>query len=482
MPFLALLLFLVPLQGGPTEETLRDDWSELQRLGAERRAELADWAYRSDLFREAGLLARDVQLVVPEHEVGELTSKMAEIEAERFVDLYEQAVKESGREYRKRHAAVHQPLASELVALARSAAKLGFEALAEEVYLDAFGIDPDNSKARAALEKLDYDLIYNYGAIPKKDKEAARRALKRLGGGFLTRRGLGDERETWSDVWGLETRHYLFLTNAPHETVFTFAQACEDLHGAWEELVAKGKVKTRRLKDPLVVHFYDSPATYEAIIRTRGHDAPASDDVLGFYSSQTEIGYFYDNPDFYAGDLTLLFETFFHEGTHQLCDLRMKAAWRGDLARHKTAWITEGFALYLELLEIQGEGKQRAFRFGRFVDDDLATGVALHGQGALMELDAFLGITSEAFYGYEHGYPHAALVTHFLMEANGGKWRRDVFVILEQTYEQGGIRRPVHEVLKLSPEELEERLAAHVADIEDRLPYREYGGDDRRGR
>jgi hypothetical protein len=475
---LALLSLLVPLQDAPNEDGLRGAWNELRLRGAEQRAELARWSFDGNLFREAGLLARDVQLVVPEHEVGELIAQIAAVEGEPFVRLYEEGLKEHGREYRKRHQGIHEPLANELVELARAADKAGFAALAEEVWLDAFGIDPGNSKAHSALKKLDYDLIYNYGAIPQRDKEVARKALKRLGGGFLNRRDLAEELETWSDVWGLETRHYTFLTNAPHQTVFSFAQACEDLHEAWEQVMDEGRVKLKRSKDPLVVHFYDSPATYEAIVRTRGYDAPRSEDVLGFYSSQTEIGYFYDNPGFYNGDPTLLFETFYHEGTHQLCDQRMKVAWRGENAKHTTAWATEGIALYMELLEVRGAGRERTFQLGQFVDDDLAAGVALHRAGELMELDAFLGISAEAFGNYDHGYPHAALLTHFLMEAGEGKWRRDVFIILEETYEQGGIRRPVHEVLELEREELRALFDAHVDYIEGRLPFREYAGHD----
>lgn len=479
MTLLALLLLTALFQDPPSEESVHESWQALRSRGAEERAQLAAWALENELYREAGLLARDVSRIVPDHEIGGITQEIEGIEAEQYARIYKKALKDHGREYRKKYRGLYQPLAKEMVAIAKQAEKLGFDDLAEDIYLDAFKNDSDNSAASSALKKRDYDLIYNYGAIPEEDKERARKVLRRLGGGFLSRRDLDDEFETWTDVWGLETEHYLFLTNAPHETVFAFAQECEDLHEAWEEMFKAAKVSTRSLRDPLVVHFYDSPATYEAIIRTRGYDAPAASTVLGFYSGGTKIGYFYDNPGVYAGELTLLFETFYHEGTHQLCDLRMKTAWRGELATFPTGWVTEGFALYMELMETRPGEKddERTFLFGKFVDDDLEQGISLYEADELKPLDVFIHMNAEEFYAYEYGYPHAALVTHFLMETRDGAWRKHVFTLLEETQKQGGLKKSVYELLGVEQEELVAELEAHVKDVKARLPFREYARD-----
>ncbi len=475
-----LTLVLAQDPAAATEAELRDRWQALRVSGAEQRAELARWALDNRLFREAGLLARDTLRVIPDHAINEITVELEQIDAERYQRDYKDALKKSGRDYKKRYREVREPLSKSLVGMAKEADGAGWGELAEEIYLDALGNDPDNGAAATALKKRDFDLIYNYGAVPKRDKAAARKALKRLGGDFLGRRDLADYLEFWTDAWGLETRHYLFITNAPHATVFRFAQACEDLHAHWEVVMKDGKVATRKLRDPLVIYFFDSPQTYEAILRSSGLDAPTSTEVLGFYAGDTKIGYFYDSPEFYQGDLTLLFETFYHEGTHQLCDLRMKAAWRGMQAKYPIGWIDEGFATYMETFEVLGgeEDGKRSFRIGALLDDDLGIGVDAYLLDELMPLEEFLHCDSETFGEYPYAYQHAVLLSHFFLEANDGAYRKAYFTILQETTKQGGLKDPVHKLVKLSEEELAAELRAHVERLDKELPRRVYAGDE----
>lgn len=477
VPMLALALIQDP--GVPTEAGLRERWQVLRISSAEQRAALARWSLDHALFREAGLLARDALRVIPGHAIKEITAELGQVDATRYANQYRAALKQSGREYKKRYRQIREPVSRSLVKMAREADDAGWTALADALYVDALGADPDNGKATAALRKRDYDLIYNYGAVPRADKVEARRSLRRLGGDFLGRRDLAPYLEFWTDAWGLETRHYVFVTNAPHATVFRFAQACEDLHAYWEVIMKDARVATRKLRDPLVVYFFDTPQTYEAILRSSGLDAPTSTEVLGFYAGDTKIGYFYDSPDYYEGDLTLLFETFYHEGTHQLCDLRMKAAWRGMQASFPISWIEEGFATYMETFEvIDVENEAREFNIGAFLDDDLAIGVDAFLSGELMDLEDFLHCSPETFDGYEYAYQHAVLLSHFFLESKGGAHRRAFFTILQETTKQGGLKEAVYGLVKSSKEELEAEVRAHVKQLSETLPRRKYFGDD----
>ncbi len=474
LSFVAMLVlgFERAQESPPAASDIEVRWKASHAAFAEELAALARWAMEKDLYREAGYLVREVLLVLPEHAVGEIGAEIRKLSADDFSRGYEDALRKSGREFARRETALAQPFAKSAVALAGEAEKAGQSAFAESVLLAALRADPDCDAAAKELRKRDYDVIFNYGAVPKSDKEAARRALKQLGGGFLTRRDLDDVLDFWSDAWGLDTEHYKVITNAPHRTVFQFAQACEDLFGAWEQVMREGGIKLRPPKDRFEVWFFDSPVTFEALLRANRMDPPK--EVLGFYSGESKTGYFFDWPEFYVGDLTLLLETLYHEGTHQLCDLRMKATDRGTLAKFPLAWMQEGFALYMELLEVPADtdDKKRSFVLGEFVDDDL--GGALAESEAFLPFEEFVHIAPDELANYEYHYPHAALVTHFLLHGEGGAWRKKGIGLLEKVYESGGIKVSLADYLKVDQEDFEAAFAEHIAMIAKDLRRRTY--------
>src|SRR5690606_18767290 len=304
-----LLLVLVPARTGvaqppaPRTERLA---AHAERLLA-ARADLAQAAFEAGLWREAGMFVRAVVAAKPGHSVARLADELKAMPSDAFVRTYREAVEKHGSTFRKRVRQTLAPLADELVSLADEALAAGERELAEQWYARAYQVDSDNGKALQAPRKFDYDAIFNYGVLPREDKKEARDVLRRLGGRFLQRDDLARELEYWSDAWGLQTKHYRFVANAAHGTVFAFAQACEDLYEAWEAFMTAHRQPLRALTKPSTVFLFASRIDYECVLRLRGEDPPDSSAVLGYYAPATKIGYFYYDEEFYAGDKTLLF-------------------------------------------------------------------------------------------------------------------------------------------------------------------------------
>ncbi|HLU38391.1 MAG TPA: hypothetical protein VK081_03340 [Planctomycetota bacterium] len=479
-----LLLVLVPARTGvaqppaPRTERLA---AHAERLLA-ARADLAQAAFEAGLWREAGMFVRAVVAAKPGHSVARLADELKAMPSDAFVRTYREAVEKHGSTFRKRVRQTLAPLADELVSLADEALAAGERELAEQWYARAYQVDSDNGKALQALRKFDYDAIFNYGVLPREDKKEARDVLRRLGGRFLQRDDLARELEYWSDAWGLQTKHYRFVANAAHGTVFAFAQACEDLYEAWEAFMTAHRQPLRALTKPSTVFLFASRIDYESVLRLRGEDPPDSSAVLGYYAPATKIGYFYYDEEFYAGDKTLLFETFYHEGAHQLFDLRYKVAFRGHSADYRPLpWVEEGFAVYLESLVLDKPGDGKSARFGEVVDDDLGVALDLAARNELMPLAEFAHLSEARWDDYAAGYPHAALVVHWLLHGDGGKRRGTAMELLVAHKQNGGLRKgTLFDLLGMTPEAAEQALLAHAAKLRKELPRRNYPNSDKR--
>ena len=470
---MSLLPAQVKASGKPSESLLAKV-SELQKQVVAAKAHLAERALKLGMLREAGTFVRDVLAIEPDHRCGEITEKLKAYSGESFANTYAEALEKNGRTFRRE---VHSSLASVSDAFhetATEADKSGATELAETLWEQAFSLSSDNKAALKALRKRDYDAIFNYGVLPKEDKKTARKRLARLGGTFLGRRDLKDELEFWSDAWGLRTRHYRLVTNAQHDKVFAFAQAGEDLFDAWEKLVRSNRVKIRNLSRPSTVYLFASQVGYETILRVRGEQPPDSDSVLGFYTPRTKIGYFYDNDEFYAGDLTRLIETFYHEGAHQLFDLRMKGRWRGNQGDQTLSWVEEGICCYIETLTVAAKDNEE-FTFGGLIDDDLGNGIDACLEGSLMPAAEFIHIGNDAWDEYGAGYPHAALVSHYMMHAENGKFGPQLFSMLLDERTMGGMKKKsLFDVMRTTPEDFDRKLQAHARTTNTNLKRREY--------
>ena len=226
------LLSLLATAGAQQPEARSPAETEVAARLLAARSQLAKAAFDLGLLREAGSFAGAILRVEPNHAIASLTARMKSLGADEFVRTYREAALKNGKAFRKRARSELEPIAGAMYELGALALAAGDTETAERNFAGAYEVDPDHPKALAALLKLDYDAIFNYGVLPKSEKQEARKLLRALGGGFLGRGDLAAELENWVDAWGLQTRHYRFVTNAPHSTVFAFARACEDLYDA----------------------------------------------------------------------------------------------------------------------------------------------------------------------------------------------------------------------------------------------------------
>ncbi len=470
-----LVLASLAVAAAAQGDAAADPETALARRLIAAEAELAEAAFGLGLFREAATSAAIVLRSVPDHDVARVTQRLKQVPADEFVKRYREASKRHAREFRERAKERRRPLAEELLALADVAVAAKDDARAERLLVRAYEVDPDDNKALAALRKRDFDVIFNYGVVPRAEKASARALLRELGGGFLQRSDLDDELEHWVDAWGLQTRHYRFVTNAPHALVFAFARACEDLHDALDAFMVDAKQPLRQLGKPCTIQLFATKADYECLLRLQSVEPIDSDQALGFYDPTTKVGYFFHDAAFYGGDATLLFETFFHEGAHQMFDLRWRAPYRGRADGAPLEWVEEGFAVYLESLVMEGEGSRRRARFGTLVDDDLASALAAAAAHELMPMEQFAHLTRDGWDAYEVGYPHAALVVHWLLMADGGKRRAKAFELLLAERQTGGLRKgTMFDLLGMKPAEIDAALVAHAGTIGRTLVHRAY--------
>lgn len=458
-----------------TAEAWATQCAALERRLVAERATLAEAAMAAGLLREAGVLARQVVAVEPEHAVSAMLAKLKAIAAADFVRTYRDASKRDGRAFGKRSQKALQPIAAEFAAIAEAAAAAKDATTAERCYARAFASDADHDKAFAALRKLDYDVIFNYGVLPREKKQEARASLQRVGGRFLGRADLAKELECWSDAWGMQTRHYRFVTNAPHDTVFAFASACEDQFDSWQQWMAANKQPLRDPGKPSTVYLFASRIDYESVLRLQGFDPPDSDDVLGIYDPESKVGCFFCDDSFYAGDQSLLFETFFHEGAHQLFDLRAKWTWRGKQDQAQLHWVEEGTCVYLESLVLQDGARGRKGVYGTLIDDDLAIAIQLAGEKQLMPMAEFAHLTDEAWDAYEAGYPHAGLLVHWLLHGDAGKRANLVFELLASERQHGGLRKgTLFDLVGMPADKLDLALQEYARKLDKELTRRKY--------
>ena len=89
---------------------------------------------------------------------------------------------------------------------------------------------------------------------------------------------------------------------------------------------------------------------------------------------------------------------------------------------------------------------------------------------------AFAHCNGNQWNRYDNGYPHAALLLHFLLEGPEHRYRSIGFDLLLAEMTQGGLRKKdLFGILGTTPEELEAALRAHAEDVAKRCPARKYG-------
>ncbi len=228
--------------------------------------------------------------------------------------------------------------------------------------------------------------------------------------------------------WEIETDHFEVTTNDSREAGVAVGRRLEELHAVWRQLFAEywftraelarrfdGKPSSVAEPNHKVMLF----ANKQQYIAHLERDEPGIAVSLGYYAEKPRTAYFFD-----GDDNTLA--TQFHEATHQLFHERQRRGRAAGL--DDNFWVVEGVATYMESLHkgdgyytVGGPGAYR-LQFARY------RALTEEYYVPLSELVA-LGRADMKAKGDDlpRLYSQAAGLSHFFMDAGGGKYR-DAFV------------------------------------------------------
>jgi hypothetical protein len=90
-------------------------------------------------------------------------------------------------------------------------------------------------------------------------------------------------------------------------------------------------------------------------------------------------------------------------------------------------------------------------------------------------MQQFAHVQKDAWDEYAEAYQQAALVVHWLLEANGGKRRDVAFELLVAERQNGGLRKGTFfDLVGMPAADVDAALKEHAARIGKELPRREY--------
>ena len=416
--FCVLLAWTVSLSTAVTSVCAEDealDRDELDLAYVRRLSALADKCRQSELSREADISARwfvprdprrQYLFLVPD---GPDPTRPADDRPELARKWY--AAFRKAREAR----------ADSLFDFARSALEAGRLETAYQAVFEVLRENPDHTRARAVLGYRNRDGLW-YHAAPQQPPRRGRLRHPKLG---------------WQsgEYWRVETPHYQIVTNADAGQGVRLGRRLERLHTAWRQLFVRHWTTDRVLKAR-----FDGPASYDrrytrhrvVLFADREqyvkHLEPAEPQIAmsrGVYRDVDRTAYFF------LGDARTE-TTWLHESTHQLFEETARVADR--IGARQNFWIVEGAALYMESLRAYpdfctvGGVDAARLQFARYR--------ALN-EKFYVPVDRFTRIGREQLQHDENIrklYSQAAGLTHFLMDASGGRHRRAAVDLLAAVY------------------------------------------------
>jgi hypothetical protein len=245
----------------------------------------------------------------------------------------------------------------------------------------------------------------------------------------------GWQRRTY---WRLETEHYSIHTNHSPKEALELARHLEDLHAIWRQAFfsywtnaealqhrfAGGTEPLLKKETKLKVVLFKSRQEYASQL---AEAEPKIGLTTGIYRVADQTAYFF------GGDAAVI-PTWYHEGTHQL--FQEMDRFGDEPGKERNFWIIEGAALWMESL-----ARHVGFwTIGGFDADRLqfARYRALSGDFA-MPLDKLVTLGREEMQqdaDIRKLYAQAAGLTHFLMEAGGGRYAEATTRFIRSVYEQ----------------------------------------------
>ncbi len=257
--------------------------------------------------------------------------------------------------------------------------------------------------------------------------------------------------------WDIATEHYDIRTNHSLEEGVKLGRQLEHLYQACQLLFypvfSTDAALAEMLTDPPKsdsskktvkpaktprhsVFVYRNKSDYVASLR--GLD-PAIAHSNGYYHAQGRRACFFvasaDGDDF---DQDAVAKTLFHEGTHQLLqESRPRRNTPGEWANY---WLVEGITMFMETLDIQED----RYVLGDFYANRLYAAKVHYFEDHFYESFAVLTMQGQAAFRahpmLRRLYSQLGGMTHFLMQVDGGKYRKATLELLRLIY--AGTDRP----------------------------------------
>ena len=158
----------------------------------------------------------------------------------------------------------------------------------------------------------------------------------------------------------------------------------------------------------------------------------------------------------------------FHEGTHQILAERFF----GDASPtfRNNFWIVEGIALFMETLKVEED----YYRIGDILANRLYAAKVYRFERnhnlPIRQLTAMSAAEIQASRELQEIYSQSAALTHWLMFAEGGRYRTALFELLRQTYHNEATPETLSELTGLSYKELDAKYAEFLKTIPDDEP------------
>ncbi|MDR1477778.1 MAG: hypothetical protein LBJ00_02425 [Planctomycetaceae bacterium] len=312
-----------------------------------------------------------------------------------------------------------------------------------------------------------------------KNYEAGKRTINRQQ--WMTIENEAGYRTKIQNGWKIFTPHYEIITNHSLEEGVARSRELEHLHNAWQLLTYGSLENESRIKS-----LFQKKATlflpmqHKITIYRNKNDYV--DDLVkidsgiaksnGYYFPKLKRAYFYavsQNED--KAEIEAVRRVLLHEGSHQLFyEPRSSARPNELLGSRYNCWLVEGIAMFMETLRIEG----KHYVLGNIADERLYA--AKYNAQHLNFYVPFGRITKMGVNEFQEQkdlsklYSQSAAMTHFLMFAEEGKYRKALLKLLKLIHNGTDKADSLAKLTDCSYSELDEKYKTFLEKIPEELP------------
>lgn len=485
----------------PSLRLLNEQYTKLHSQFAKEMNELADFCEANSFFTDADRIrkraASSDQGVIdydqlPTHLLPDLPKQMAPIEAQWRTKLLKLEKDYALQLYRLSLRAINKNHASFAYRLIR---KLVFHS-------------PDHQQGRKLLGYVRYNTewttffsrlmrIRNFVDHPEFGWILAnKKARYESGERFFDGRWMSVEREEsqrsdFRNGWEIETEHFLIKTNHSLEKGVEIGRQLEEYHRFFmreyaaffstpqqmQRLFNGAATSRRNLQNRHRVYYFANREEFVNALKSKNQ---ANSIATGFYLPRERTSFFYHDDDPVKAESNR--ETMFHEVTHQL--LGESSNKRFDVAEAHNFWIIEGFACYMESIEIPKPAykpvvKAAPPKIKINIGDPTHPRIYWARQKVVVEeyyipMQRFTYMGKKEFQAAPNNdilhayYSQAAGIVHFFMHYKSGLYRDALIEHLSQIYSPS-------ERIRVRPSSLEKLTGVPFPTLDQQ--YREYMKD-----